>query len=40
MEKAFLGLFFTAHELNVVNEQHLDAAVPVPEFLGGAIANG
>ena len=40
MEESLLGLLFTAHKLNVVNQQYLDAAVAIAEFLGGAVADG
>ena len=39
-KKALLGLLLAAHKLHVVNQQHLDAAVPLPELLGSAVANG
>ena len=40
MEKPLLGLLLAAHELHVVNQQHLHAAVALAELLGGAVADG
>ena len=40
VEEAFLGLLLAAHELHVVDQQHLNAAVTAAKVLGGAVADG
>ena len=40
MEKAFLGLFLAADELDVVNQQHAHAPVLIAEFLRPPLAYG
>jgi hypothetical protein len=40
MKEALVGLFFAAHELNVVQQEHLYATVPMAEGLGGPVTDG
>ncbi|MBA7704109.1 hypothetical protein ES703_112909 [subsurface metagenome] len=40
VEETFLGLLLAADEMNIVNEEHADAAVLVAEFLGSLLAQG
>ena len=40
MEETLMGLFLAAEELDIVYQQHLDAAVPASEIFRGSVANG
>ena len=40
VEEALVGLLLAAHELNVIQQEHLYATVPLAERLGGPVSDG
>ena len=40
MEETLVGLFLATQELNIVNEQHLNAAIAASEVFSGTVPNG